>query len=317
MRLFYIFLSMAILSISSIYASTTQEEASAATVQNPTTTKTPADTTGGGTNTTPQTQTDSTPLVLALNGQANITLEQNTVYTEKGATAQDAVDGTVAVATSGTVDTSMIDNDTVTYTATDSAGNEASITDNTIIAKQDRAVTLQAKVGNVLSNKIQLNITWTVNGHALPPEPDKVLNDSTLLGIDVNDNGVRDDVERWIYEEYKDNHPIYIDIAMQEGRGNKLILEHLNKVKEIYTEVERAIDCQAYYMYFAKYYGDPILIKEDAIDEYFTSEIYFNTQERMDAYDKYDTLLSGDSYALPAHQERKDTCDFNTSKYEE
>lgn len=55
--------------------------------------------------------------------------------------------------------------------------------------------------------------------YTLPPEPDPKINNSTLLGIDSNNNGVRDDVERWIYMEYKDKHPIYIDIAMQAGRG--------------------------------------------------------------------------------------------------
>ena len=74
----------------------------------------------------------------------------------------------------------------------------------------------------------------------LPPEPDKTLNDSTLLGIDVNNNGVRDDVERWIYEEYKDKHPIHIDIAMQAARGYKLILETPERAKEIHDEVRKA-----------------------------------------------------------------------------
>lgn len=36
---------------------------------------------------------------------------------------------------------------------------------------------------------------WVVDGHVLPPEPDPVLNNATLLGIDVNNNGVRDDVQ--------------------------------------------------------------------------------------------------------------------------
>jgi len=192
-----------------------------------------------------------------------------------------------------------------------------SIYDHTLTAKEDKDITLQAKLDNKTSNPIKLHIYWKVNGHTLPPEPDPKVNNATLLGVDVNDNGVRDDVERWIYREYKDKHPIYIDISMQEARGNKLVLEHPEKAKEIYPEVEKAIDCQAYYMYSAKYYGDSILIKEDAIDEYFTKKIYFNTSERMDAYDKYDTLLSGDSYPLPTAQERKAACDFNTSKYEE
>lgn len=44
----------------------------------------------------------------------------------------------------------------------------------------------------------------TINGHIVPPEPDPVLNDSTLAGIDVNANGVRDDVERVIAASYED-----------------------------------------------------------------------------------------------------------------
>ena len=41
-----------------------------------------------------------------------------------------------------------------------------------------------------------------INGHTLPPEPDPNINNSTLLGIDSNNNGVRDDVERKIYLEH-------------------------------------------------------------------------------------------------------------------
>jgi len=155
-----------------------------------------------------------------------------------------------------------------------------------------------------------------VNGHTLPPEPDKALNDSTLLGIDVNNNGVRDDVERWIYITYKDKHPIYVDIAMQAARGYKKVLETPERAKEIHDEVNKATYCQGYYKYFAEFYNEPILIQENAVDEYFRSKIYYNTKERYDAYEQYDTLLSGDSYTLPKDEEKKAMCDFNTSKYE-
>lgn len=37
-----------------------------------------------------------------------------------------------------------------------------------------------------------------INGISVPPEPDAVLNNATLAGVDVNNNGVRDDVERII-----------------------------------------------------------------------------------------------------------------------
>ena len=37
-----------------------------------------------------------------------------------------------------------------------------------------------------------------INGIQVPPEPDPIANNATLTGIDVNENGVRDDVERVI-----------------------------------------------------------------------------------------------------------------------
>jgi hypothetical protein len=76
-----------------------------------------------------------------------------------------------------------------------------------------------------------------INGHTLPPEPDPVVNNSTLLGIDVNENRVRDDVERWIYKTFKDKHPVHIDIAMQAARSYKKVIQTPEKAKEIHDEV--------------------------------------------------------------------------------
>ena len=42
--------------------------------------------------------------------------------------------------------------------------------------------------------EIEVEEPEIVNGYLLPPEPDEQLNNATLLGIDSNDNGVRDDV---------------------------------------------------------------------------------------------------------------------------
>jgi hypothetical protein len=50
--------------------------------------------------------------------------------------------------------------------------------------------------------------------------------------------------------------------------------------------------------------------------KYFREKIYFNTEKRLEKYWQYDTLLSGDSYTIPWCSERKQKCDFNTSKYE-
>jgi len=156
---------------------------------------------------------------------------------------------------------------------------------------------------------------WVVDGHVLPPEPDPVLNNATLLGIDVNNNGVRDDVERWIYKTYKDKHPIHIDITMQAARAYKQVLETPERAKEIHdTVVNAPLFCASYYMYYAKLFDDSILVHE-RIDAPVKSK-YFNTNDRRNVYWEYDKLLSGDSYPLPDIEKEKSFCDFDTSKYD-
>jgi hypothetical protein len=68
---------------------------------------------------------DTTAPVITLTGESTITLTQNDSFTDAGATASDNVDSNVTVITSGTVDTSAIGTYTLTYSATDAAGNEA------------------------------------------------------------------------------------------------------------------------------------------------------------------------------------------------
>lgn len=161
--------------------------------------------------------------------------------------------------------------------------------------------------------KYRFYVPEVINGHKLPPEPDETVNNSTLLGIDVNDNGVRDDVERWIYITYRDKHPIYVDIALQAGRAYKQVLETPENAKEIRKIVNAPLLCGWYYQNDAEEFGDPILVNE-RIDTKVESK-YFNTEERRDTYNKYDKLLSGGVYDLPWASERKSFCDFDTSAY--
>jgi hypothetical protein len=51
-----------------------------------------------------------------------------------------------------------------------------------------------------------------VMGKNLPPKPDQELNDSTVAGIDANNNGIRDDVELAIFAKYP--HSARIRAAM-------------------------------------------------------------------------------------------------------
>jgi len=98
-------------------------------------------------------------------------------------------------------------------------------------------------------------LEWSdINGE-LPPEPDQKENNATLAGVDSNQNGIRDDVERAIYFKYKDNQRItiaalqyakelqmeftevynsetLIAVIQEEGRGYGCVNDD-DKVKEI------------------------------------------------------------------------------------
>lgn len=52
-------------------------------------------------------------------------------------------------------------------------------------------------------------VNGEVQGILVPPAPDKAVNDATLAGIDTNVNGVRDDVERFIAQEFGANKEMY------------------------------------------------------------------------------------------------------------
>ncbi len=68
---------------------------------------------------------DVTAPIITLNGNAQVTLIEGETYNDAGATAIDNREGTVAVTTTSNVNSSIIGNYTVTYTATDSVGNSS------------------------------------------------------------------------------------------------------------------------------------------------------------------------------------------------
>ena len=77
---------------------------------------------------------DTAAPVITLTGAASINHEQGTSYVDTGATATDAVDDSVAVVITGTVNTATAGTYTLTYTATDQAGNISSTTRTLVVA---------------------------------------------------------------------------------------------------------------------------------------------------------------------------------------
>ncbi|MCA1900606.1 MAG: DUF5011 domain-containing protein, partial [Candidatus Hydrogenedens sp.] len=68
---------------------------------------------------------DTTKPVITLNGANPLIVECKDTFTDPGATAVDSCDTNVTVNTSGTVNTNVVGDYTLTYTATDASGNSA------------------------------------------------------------------------------------------------------------------------------------------------------------------------------------------------
>lgn len=74
---------------------------------------------------------------------------------------------------------------------------------------------------NAASQTIDPNAT-VINGIQVPVDPGPAA-DATLLGIDTNNNGVRDEVERRIAQDYGKN-PQHFDAVMRASKGDQSYL---------------------------------------------------------------------------------------------
>jgi autotransporter-associated beta strand protein len=84
-------------------------------------------------------QGDTQAPVITLKGSATVSVSAGSSYTDAGATATDNVDTSVTVTTSGTVDTATPGVYTVTYNATDAAGNAATPVTRTVTVSDTTA----------------------------------------------------------------------------------------------------------------------------------------------------------------------------------
>lgn len=153
-----------------------------------------------------------------------------------------------------------------------------------------------------------------INGHTLPPEPNPAINNATLLGIDSNGNGVRDDVEIWIYTTY--DKPIEHAVFMQSARAYQIVIVEPVMALDTMHYLDDVGACISYYKRWADKFDEELLIDRYRDFEKEIQSIQFNTSERFVAYEKYNQELSGGIYVSAKPEEKKAKCDFDTSQYE-
>ena len=169
-----------------------------------------------------------------------------------------------------------------------------------VVAKKDNKKYRASMIIDVLEPEV-------INGYELPLEPDETLNNSTILGIDSNDNGIRDDVERKAIKTYQE--PIKVEPMLASLRiGQEILANPVGLAQEHSAKMDRVDNCTAYLRTAA-----PNLIDELEYIKFYEKNIY-NTEERVRAYLDYNSALSGGVYGSGPADWTADKCDFEVEQ---
>ncbi|MCM2348852.1 MAG: hypothetical protein NDI69_02455 [Bacteriovoracaceae bacterium] len=139
------------------------------------------------------------------------------------------------------------------------------------------------------------------------PMPDTELNDSTVLGIDSDKNGIRDDVQIWINKTYNSSSfPNTNNALKQTHRHFQLAFEnYLNKDLAVsyYNKAQEGLECIMW-------------IRDDGYMIYKKHKAQLlNTPERIKVFTMIDSYTHGTSDHLPETSitERHQYCEFNAA----
>jgi len=142
----------------------------------------------------------------------------------------------------------------------------------------------------------------------LPPDPGPA-GDETLEGVDVNANGIRDDIERWIVLNYRDSEKTrqaltqayypFQDFMTHARQGNR------DAVYNDMTSMQRAGECLDY----IRPDDAHILIEE------LKSRVV-NTSDRVYAYRNSSRMLGGGSFPSAPFSKWNRSCTFDPDALE-
>ena len=128
------------------------------------------------------------------------------------------------------------------------------------------------------------------SGYTLPAMPDETINSATIEGVDVNTNGIRDDVEIFIYTNYLKPEEQKAQMQMAKNIQESLLTI---KTKEdthiLFEKMGDAQDCQE------KVFGT---IEKSSIETKIILSKILNTAERVQADRNVDLLMSGEVFPL-------------------
>lgn len=164
------------------------------------------------------------------------------------------------------------------------------------------------------SKKITLS---DVIGQNLPPRPDQKINDSTVAGIDANNNFIRDDVELAIFEKYPNSAKIR-SAALQYAQALQLQLVSIFNSTTRMEVIRKLIYGYGCVHEVKQNISSNNIIADDIIEE--IERIVINTNIRKEVksnianrYSKDSLLTENIEYSIPSY--RDEPCDINLSSF--
>jgi hypothetical protein len=154
----------------------------------------------------------------------------------------------------------------------------------------------------VLRRTLSELIVLHVDPFPLPPDPGEV-GKQTLEGIDSDGDGVRDDVQRWIAMRFFDSPHALAGVTQYASAVQRSLVEADNRTASVANgkEILKAMVC----LYYVRQ-NDARLIHNEL------RSITLNTEERTRAWFQAQAHLSGGSFVLPAQDQDKSQCNFDT-----
>ena len=140
-----------------------------------------------------------------------------------------------------------------------------------------------------------------IAGQSLPPDPGEA-GKQTLLGIDSDSDGVRDDIQRYIYFAYPDNEKVRVALSHIAIEYQKLLLQSDNReVASMHAnKMARHGECLFYIM--GEQSGD--------VRSALQAEI-MKTEERILVYINHIESLAGTVISGAPMKDWKNSCAFD------
>lgn len=138
---------------------------------------------------------------------------------------------------------------------------------------------------------------------ALPPDPGAA-GEATLAGIDANGNGIRDDVERWIYQTFPDSETLRQALIQEYYPLQNMIIngdaQDRDAVYDDMNELGRALACLLYI-----HSDKPHLISGEL------KATILNTADRVEGYLQASRLLGGGTFSSRDKSDWMNNCNFD------